>query len=163
MTEAEEHLMNLLETAVLKHTRKKDRARRASWFLKIAVMLLGMIATIFLGLTFKEGSAYITFSRNAALICTALSAFLAGLASFWNVDHYWIKRKVIVTQLEELLDELEFSRASTAALSNDQIKSFFHSYRDVVRQQTEYWEGVLASTPTAKEPSKAADDDESLK
>lgn len=158
MAEAEEQLKKLLEDALVKHTRRKDIVRRISWSLKIAVMLLGMIATIILGLSFKEGSNYVIYSRNGALICTALSTFLAGLASFWDIDHYWIKRKVIVTQLEGLLEEFAFCRASTTDLSDDQIQGFFQRYQDIVQQQTEYWERKLAGTPTAIKSSATADD-----
>ncbi len=160
MCEAVEHLASLLETAVEKHTRRKDFVRRVSWSLKISVMLLGMIATIILGLSFKDGSDYITYSRNAALICTALSTFLAGLASFSNVDHYWIKRKVIVSQLEALLEEFSFLRASAGVLSDQQVQSFFQRYQDVIQQQTEYWEGMLAKTPNTKMQATPTDKNE---
>jgi hypothetical protein len=158
MTEAQEHLKKLLEEAVVKHTRRKDTVRRISWSLKIVVMLLGMIATIILGFSFKEGSDYVIYSRNGALICTALSTFFSGLASFWDIEHYWIKRKVIVTQLEGLLEEFEFCLTGTTDLSNDQIQGFFQRYQNIVQQQTEYWEGKLAGTPTTTKASATADD-----
>jgi hypothetical protein len=144
MADSEDYLKKLLDDALKKHTKRKDVVRRISWSLKISTMLLGMTATIILGMSFKEDSAYIMYSRNGALICTALSTFLAGLASLWNIDHYWVKRKVIVSQLEALVEEFEFRRTMVSPMQENQIRGYFKRYQDIVEQQTEYWEEMLA-------------------
>lgn len=146
MSESESHVKQLLETAVIEHTRRKDKVRRATWSIRITIMLLGMIATVLLGLSFSDSAAYLSYSRNAALICTALGTFLAGLAAFWNLDTYWIKRKVILTHLQALQQEFEFRQSQMQPMPAVEVERFFQRYNEIIQQQTEYWEGMLART-----------------
>lgn len=146
MTNAEEYLVSLLEDALKKHTKRKNFVRRIAWLLKISIMLLGMSATVLLGLTYGEDSPNLIYSRNLAMVCTAMSTLLASLAAMWNIDHYWLKRKVIVTKIDSLLEELKFQRSISNPISENQIEQFFKRYQNIMKQQTEYWEGMLAGT-----------------
>jgi hypothetical protein len=159
MKSAQEHIESVLAAALREHRRRKDRAKWLTWSLRIAVMFLGTATTIVLGISVNEpaDSEYLTVSRNVALVLGALSTFLAGLASFWSIDSYWLKRKVILAQLESLSQEYAYRRAKSPDVPTEDLDYFFEKYQRILDQQTEYWESVLARTssgpavPTARQ------------
>ena len=154
MSSAEPYLKELLAIAVAEHTHRKDRVRKVAWTIRIAVMFLGMTSTILLGLSFSNVQWYASFSRNIALVCGAITTFLTGLAAFWNLDSYWLKRKVLLTRLKALQSAFDFSLAQHGSLTDAVLEEFFRRYMAVIGEQTQYWETLLArTTPNEKPPA----------
>ncbi|MEV6521819.1 hypothetical protein AB0M43_07775 [Longispora sp. NPDC051575] len=153
--DAYEHLNTLLSTAIAEHRKRKDSLRRASWALHISVMLIGATSTVLLGLQFSS-TGYLAWSRNVALVLGALSMFAGGLLTFWNLDIYWLKRKVILNQLVMLYEELQFLRVASDSLSIEDLRPIFVRYVTLLGQHNDYWQELLNRDGTAESAGPAA-------
>ncbi|MFG1661252.1 SLATT domain-containing protein [Micromonospora chersina] len=146
--DAYEHLSTLLSTAIAEHRKRKGVLRRAAWALHISVMLVGATSTVLLGLQLRS-PAYLEWSRNIALVLGALSTFIGGLLAFWNLDIYWLKRKVILNQLVMLNAELQFLRVAGDPLSVEDLRPIFARYITLMGHHNEYWQEMLNRDGTA--------------
>jgi hypothetical protein len=142
----EQYFVETLNKSIIEHRRRKDLTRRVFWTIQITVMLLGAASTVLLGL--NTGNPHYTIvSRNLVLCFSALSALLTGLAAFWNLETYWLKRKVVLNRLVALKQELEFSRVRADPLSGPELRDYFIRYLDTLNLQAEYWDSLLVQSP----------------
>ncbi|WP_067809184.1 SLATT domain-containing protein [Nocardia beijingensis] len=139
----EKHLKELLDSAVESHGTRKNTLRRASWFLHISAMVLGGVSTILLGLQI-DSETYATVSRNVALVIVALTTLIASLLTYWNLDAYWLKRKVIYNDLVALRERFNYLRASDPEDKRAQLDKIFDDYMQLTGSHAEYWQSVLA-------------------
>ena len=65
---------------------REKHVKRLNWTTRIVAMILGMGSTVLLGLRVEAHPEFLSLSRNAALVCSALTTFLLGLAAFWNLE-----------------------------------------------------------------------------
>ncbi|MFF1681624.1 SLATT domain-containing protein [Streptomyces sp. NPDC058256] len=143
MEQLTEHLEKLLTETIAEHRRRKDTLRRASWALHIGVLLAGTCVTVLLGI--KSGNeSYMVWSRNAALILGGLGTLLTALLSFWNLDAYWLQRKVILNQLISLHRQFQYLRAAQNSIGEVQLRAVFDEFERITGRHAEYWEAVLS-------------------
>jgi hypothetical protein len=147
--ELSEYLDDLLENAARRHKARKDHLRRGYWGLHIGVMTLGGLSTVLLGLQFNSPS-YVLWSRNVALALGALSVLMTGLITFWNIDSYWLKRKVILNELTLLQERFRFIKASDQEMSKQDLQEIFARYMEIEGEHSAYWEKILANTSKSR-------------
>ncbi|MGW0993451.1 SLATT domain-containing protein [Streptomyces sp. NPDC002520] len=140
-----EHLEKLLTETISEHRKRKDALRRASWVLHIGVLLAGTCVTILLGI--KSGNeSYMVWSRNVALILGGVGTLLTALLSFWNLDTYWLQRKVILNQLISLRHQFQYLRAAQNSIGEVQLRAVFDEFERITGRHAEYWETMLSQT-----------------
>ncbi|MGY2119776.1 SLATT domain-containing protein [Nocardia gipuzkoensis] len=140
--EMEEHLTHLLSKTIAKHDKRKNQLRRANWTLRIGAMVLGGISTVILGLQIDSDS-YTLVSRNIALVISAVLTLITSLHSFWDLDNYWLKRKVIYNELVLLGERLDFLKASDSPIKEIELNKLFSNYLEILGKHSEYWEMYL--------------------
>lgn len=136
----EGHLGTLLNEAVAEHRRRKDELRRASSALNIGAMAVSGCATVLLGLHI-DSATYLDVSRNIALVLSAVLTLIASLNTFWDLDKYWMRRKVIYNDLVVLKEEFEYVRAMRGPGMRKEMEDIFGSYLHLLRKHSDYWEG----------------------
>ena len=61
--------------------------------------------------------------------------------TFWNVEEYWVKNKVIELQLVSLKNKLQFEKIE--GLTKERIREYFIQYQNIIGQQEEIWKATL--------------------
>jgi len=136
LTKLVEGKLNASITEFEKRRKKMFNVVRA---FKYPLVFLTAISTIVLGL--ELGTDFVVKQKNLALIIGAVVTGLTTLMTFWNVEEYWVKNKVIELQLKSLQNKYQFEK--TAGLSEERIKEFFKQYQFIIGQQEELWKATL--------------------
>lgn len=99
--------------------------------------------TVLLGI--KSGNeSYMVWSRNVALILGGVGTVMTALLSFWNLDTYWLQRKVIHNQLLSLQHQFHYLRAAQSTVSEAQLRAVFDEYERITGRHSDYWETALS-------------------
>lgn len=138
-------LTNVLEKKINKSIDEFSR-RRSKMFkvvrgFKYPLVILTAFSTIVLGLELETSDDAI-MQKNIALVIGAIITALTTLMTFWNVEEYWIKNKVIELQLVSLKNEFQFE-STLKQLDENQIKEYFKKYQTIIGQQEELWKATL--------------------
>jgi hypothetical protein len=107
MTMSEQPSDSILDRFDLTIAKFRQSATKAKWItygLRIPVFILGAASTVILGYQ-MPGSDYQIVSRNIALVLSATITVLVGLASFWDIEAYWLRNRLRLAQLEALREE----------------------------------------------------------
>lgn len=139
-----EYVENLLSSSLTEHRRRKDVLRRASWALHIGALLASSCVTVLLGV--RAAGELGTWLRNLALAAGAVGTILTALLSYWNLDNYWLQRKVILNQLTSLDRQFRYLRASQSSISEAQLRAVFDEYERILGRHSDYWEAALSET-----------------
>lgn len=136
-------LTKLLEGKLITSIKEFEKRRRkmfniVSWF-KYPLVLLTATSTIVLGL--ELGTDFVVKQKNLALIIGAVVTGITTLMTFWNVEEYWIKNKIMELQLKSLQNKFQFEKA--AGLSEERVNEFFKQYLVIIGQQEELWKATL--------------------
>lgn len=139
-----EELIQLLETKINKSINEFSKRRSkmfnvVRWF-KYPLVILTAFSTIILGL--ELGKEMIIHQKNTALVIGAVITALTTLMTFWNVEEYWIKNKVIELQLVSLKNEFQFEN-KLKKMNEEKVKEFFKKYQTIIGQQEELWKATL--------------------
>jgi hypothetical protein len=130
---ATEHSLDPLvkhtEGAFEKLATSSNRAKGITYALRIPVMILGASAAIVLGYQVPTDcqSSYQLVSRNIALILSATITLLTGLASFWDVESYWLRKRTKLAKVEALREEcvlLKLAKKDSSQEINDIISRY---------------------------------------
>lgn len=140
-----DYVLGKLNREIERLDKKVGKLKRLAYGFKISVMALGMISTVLLGFNINNEN-YLQFSRNAAFIIGALITLLTGMESYWNIQNYWIKKQIMLSQLKELKEQFRFLDIKSNGIDDDGILKIFEQYLSIVRKESEYWEQVLART-----------------
>jgi len=145
-----EELVRLTEEKINESIREFTKRRKrmfniVRWF-KYPLVVLTVLLTITLGLNLDGYSEVLglnpaTAQKNIGLIIGAIITGLTTLMTFWNVEEYWIKNKVIELQLKSLLNKLQFNK--TVGTTKSKINELFKSYQTIIGQQEEIWKSTL--------------------
>jgi hypothetical protein len=142
-TEAQkEFMMQLINTKISKIGPRTYRAKIIHYTLRIGILVLSAVSTIILGLKY-DGQSWNLVSSNLALALTATVTFLSALASFWDIENYWIRLKVMENKLKQLRYEFVFSVMGEKDLPNTKLKDFLDRF--IAIQADEYWENYFTS------------------
>lgn len=138
-----EELINVTEKKIQSSISEFTSRRRrmftvVRWF-KYPLVILTAISTMVLGL--ELGPDWVVRQKNIALVIGAIITGLTTLMTFWNVEEYWVKNKVIELQLISLLNKFQFEKM--VGLTESKIKEYFAQYQNIVSQQEEVWRTSL--------------------
>lgn len=125
----------------LKKARSRTRSLRTlNSVFQIVIICLAAVSTIVLGINYdKSCQECLVKAKNTALIIGAVIALLSGLKAVWNLDTYWIRRKLYYYQLKEIRDEFYFYQNSKQEYIVDDL---FKKYQAVKKFHSSYWEDV---------------------
>lgn len=142
MSDQEKMLFNQLDSAVEKYRTQAKRYKIITIFFRIITLFLAAASTVLLGLSVPDDPEYLVWSRNLAFVFGAISTIVVGLSTFWNLEPYWIKSKILFARLRALREQYHFRRAKNGNLSADEIEQAFNEYRSLLDAQIEYWEKI---------------------
>ena len=124
---------------------KKNKVRSLARYFKLFVIVSSALTTICLGLNFSEGSELVDWSRNLALVFSALATGAATLIGAWDLDNYWMKKNVLITNLERLSDKLNYFISTEREISPKMLDELFYEYQSAMEMHTDYWKEALES------------------
>jgi hypothetical protein len=122
------------------------KAKTISYALRIPVLILGAVSTIILGCQIPGSECQFVYQalvRNVALVISAASTVLVGLASFWNAEAYWLRNRVKLAQLEALREEYVMSGFTTKSEPEGIDDDIINRYLSIV-DTTPGWMETLA-------------------
>jgi hypothetical protein len=146
----DQFLFKCLDKAISKYRSESKKLKRWTFAIRIAVLFLAASSTVLLGWNANNNPDYLIWSRNTALALGALCTFIVGLSSFWNVETYWLKQKVLFARVRALKERCDFLK-SKGELTPEAIDAVFSEYREMMDDRIEYWEKVASR----KTPNKA--------
>lgn len=131
-------ILQLLNTKITQLEPKTTHCKYLHYVLKIVTMVLSGLSTVILGLKL---STPLLAHDDLALICTAIVTFLASLATFWDIENYWIRNKIMLNRLKELRYEYTFFLAGGQSEINSELKGYLNKF--LATMGDEYWEKFL--------------------
>lgn len=146
MPDQQKLLFELLDRAVEKYQVQSRRLKIISYSLRIITLVLAVASTVLLGLNIPNDPGYLIWSRNLALVFGAMSTFAVGLSTFWNLETYWLRSKVLFARVRALRERCQFRQANNGTLSSEEVAQAFDEYRALMDGQIEYWEKLTAQT-----------------
>jgi coproporphyrinogen III oxidase-like Fe-S oxidoreductase len=146
----EKFLFNKLESSVKKYKYESKHLKHWTFGLRITLLLLAATSTILLGWSPENSANYAIWSRNVALAIGAISTFILGVSSFWNVEAYWLKQKVMFARVRALQEKGLYLK-SKSELTAEEIEAIFNEYRLMMNDRIDYWDELASkSTPNKK-------------
>ena len=139
-------LLQLICTKIAQLESKTNRTKVLRNVLTISVMAFSGAATIILGLKLDAGYWISKNSNNTALVLTSMTTFLSGLISFWDIQTYWLRSKVMLNNLKELRYELAFALLSKSTMNDTELKQFLNKLVGIIGD--EYWEKLMQKQGT---------------
>jgi len=133
-------LFQLLDTAVEKYRAQARKLKLSNYGFRILTLLLAAASTVLLGLTIPDNPGYLVWSRNLALVFSAVGTLVVSLGAFWNLEAYWLKSKVLFARVRALRERCRFLLSESDTLSPEEIADAFTEYRALMDSQIEYWE-----------------------
>jgi len=134
-------ILEQFNLAIAKFRQSAQKARRITYGLRIPVLILGAVSTIILGYQ-MPGSDYQVLSRNIALVISATITVLVGLASFWDIEIYWLRNRLKLAQLEALREEYVMVKLMGKD-GRAELDSIINRYLSIVNTASS-WEDTLA-------------------
>jgi hypothetical protein len=140
-------LLQLINTKIAQVEPKTGRIKNLHYILRISVMVLSALATVFLGLKFVTDPTFFGIRWNAdnisntVLVITATVTLLSGLAVFWDTENYWVRNKIMLNKLKEIRYEYVFFLAGDQKNDNVELKGYLDKF--ISNLGDEYWEKFL--------------------
>jgi Protein of unknown function (DUF4231) len=101
-TEQHKFFMLLLNTKIAQIEKKEQRSSSQKMWLRLTALVLSTAVTIVLGFKWDVTIIPIQYQSNIALTISALVTLLAAIASFWDIDNYWLHIRVMLEKLKLL-------------------------------------------------------------
>ncbi len=130
-----------IDSGIQQFTQRRKRMFNVVRGFKYPLVALTAASTIILGLDL--GAESITVQKNWALVIGALVTGLSTLMTFWNVEEYWVKNKVIELQLISLKESFEFEKRQ--GVTPLRVQEYFQQYQRILEQQEALWKATLDS------------------
>lgn len=144
---AEAFLFQRLDEAVTKYGVEARKLKFWTYAIKITILFLAGSSTVLLGWSPVDNPYYTVWSRNMALALGAVSTFIIGISTFWNVENYWLKQKVLFAKVRALKERCFFLK-SKGMLSEQAIDDIFNEYRAMMDDRIDYWESLASRKTT---------------
>ena len=145
-------LMQLLNTKILQVEGKEKSKKSIHYFLRIGILILSGVSTVLLGL--KDWKPY--FSTDIVLILTAIITLFSALSTFWDIESYWVRVKLMLNNLKALRYKFTFFVEGEEAIKNGQIKAFLDEF--LLIHSDGYWENYLNSLNKIKDSVMSKDE-----
>ena len=126
------------EQILKKHDYFSRRDKHYRWLvrvLKILVLTLTMVITILLGL---RGVIEPEVQLNAALVLSAVTAFVSALSAYFNVEKYWVRNVRTHLVLNEMRDNFAIDEA-IGSLTKDKLELYRSRLNSISQGNGQYW------------------------
>jgi hypothetical protein len=135
LKEQEPHFNDLLNESISKLDKKGKYLRWSYYMLSLTILALSAALTIILG--YNSGDA--VRSKNIALILGSIITLLSSVSTFWKLESYWVRRKILLQRLRDLQADFNYQKLLPEAKDLDDL---FEKYKALQNYQTIYWESV---------------------
>ncbi|WP_373976672.1 DUF4231 domain-containing protein [Chitinibacter sp. SCUT-21] len=142
--------VRFLLSKILKHQiyseRKSRRLKRTTYILKFSMLALAAVSTVVLGL---DSAMLIPHAKNIALILGAIMTLLGGIASFLNIEEYWMRNNAIHLRLKSLRDRLVYLTADLQQIEEQALHALINDYQAITESNINYWHEAIAERNAA--------------
>jgi len=145
-------ILQKFDLTIAKFRQSATKAKRIAYGLRISVLILGAVSTIILGYQ-MPGSDYQILSRNIALVISATITVLVGLASFWDIEAYWLRNRLRLAQLEALREEYEMLKFMGKD-GRAELDSIINRYLSIVNTAPSWEETLVKKRPEQPQDSR---------
>lgn len=123
------------------HAKRISNKNKATW-LHISVTLLGSISTVVLGLEISENNLLIDYTKNVALVTSALITLISGYTTFFDHKDLWISYTKTRNELKKLQFEFDYYLKGELDISHDKIDEFKEKYNNILTIANQDWFGL---------------------
>ena len=109
-------LRNEISSALEKNRRYRNNNKKKAFRFHIIITVLAAITTVILGLNIE---LYANYIRITALIIGAIITIISTWNTFYNHKELWINHTILVSQLKELLFDLDYLIADKPKVIKD--------------------------------------------
>lgn len=132
---------------IAKLRKQSNSFKRRAFQLNLAILCLGGLVTVLLGVDIANGSMSPVNSvfKNLALISGVLITVLSGIERFSDNRSLWIKQRGTLLCLYTLQSEIEFYKAgfdSKDGAAGNLIGSLFNQYQEIWKSSAEEWQTI---------------------
>lgn len=139
LSEEGKHIARLIEK-YHNYFRKNDkRYKRIVQIVKMSILFLAMISTIFLGL---KNVLSENCQINLGLILSAIITFLTAMSSFFNFEKYWMRNISIHIELNILRDNFVYE-AEAKKIDEDRLNYYRERLDAIQNKNVKYWEETI--------------------
>ncbi len=137
-----EFLQNNIEDKIQSfHAKRISNKNKATW-LHVSVTLLGSISTVVLGLEMADNNLLASYTKNTALITSALITLISGYTTFFDHKDLWINYTKTRNELKKLQFELNFYLKGKPDITAEKIDDFKEKYNNILIRANQDWFGL---------------------
>lgn len=129
-----------IQNSIDEFIRRRKKMFTVVRLFKYPLIILTSVSTIVLGL--ELGNDCLIVQKNIALVVGTIVTALTTLMTFWNVEEYWLRNKIIEIQLIKLQDNFQFEKKM--GLTEDRIKFYFNQYQDIINEYEKIWKSTVS-------------------
>lgn len=139
-TEQNRFFLQLLNTKIAQLGHKEERSSKQKTWLRLTALVLSTVATIALGIKWDGNSILSYHQTNIGLTLSALVTLLSAVASFWDIDNYWLRIRLMLEKLKLLRYRYAFllSQSPATPPSDAEMNMLMEEFRNVISDG--YWE-----------------------
>ena len=116
--------------------KKSRQLKLITYFLKFSMLALATATTIILGLDVAGLQPY---AKNIALVLGAMMTFLGGIASFLNIEEYWMRNNATHLRLKSIRDRLVYLAGDLQAVEEAALQTIINDYHAITENNIHYW------------------------
>jgi len=116
---------------------KRSQNRKLAFGLKLSVVILGSIATIFLGVkSYLKDSEWLS---ALALVVTASVPILVTWETFFNYRWLWVRYTSTLNNLYSISDDLEYAMSRQVKLSKKEVDELYERLQAALQETNTDW------------------------
>lgn len=129
-----------LEFFVKDYKDRRDAVRRRAHGTKLALVLLGALTTITVGLReFTILADYGEWLGILALVLSASATTVAAWEGFANYSWRWVHSRQMLVHFYQLRDEVAFRRMDEDGLSEQEAQDYFDQMMNILQNANSQW------------------------
>ncbi|QLI82817.1 DUF4231 domain-containing protein [Chitinibacter fontanus] len=126
--------------------RKSRSLKRTTYSLKFSMLSLAAASTVVLGL---DAATLLPYAKNIALVLGAIMTLLGGIASFLNIEEYWMRNNATHLRLKALRDRLVYLTADLQSIEEPALQALINDYQAITESNINYWHEAIADKSAA--------------
>lgn len=140
-TPQQRFFMQLLNTKIAQVDNKERRSRAFFRTLGMLGLIVSAVTTVILGLKLAGSSWVAGLQTNTALVASALTTTLVGLANLYDADNYFFRIKAMLNKLKLLRYSYVFAlmNKENDPVDEEEMDDFLRQFNGIVGDG--YWEG----------------------
>ncbi len=118
---------------------KRSQNRKLAFGLKLSVVILGSIATIFLGIKSYFPNKDSEWLTALALVITASVPILVTWETFFNYRWLWVRYTSTLNNLYSISDDLEYAMSRQVKLSKKEVDELYERLQAALQETNTDW------------------------